>query len=254
LAAAAVVAVRAGIRYQTSVSSVCYVDSTDHPHNMDISPTMVFRLYPVPFVVALVASVLVLVRVASIFRRSTTVILPERRQALRRGMVYVVAYGTQGLARFAVATAVVLIVVRQHRGLDPHQLLGVAIVENLVFFALYVVEFAMVLYTLKTAFRGQKSQLTANETPGERMPLLQTASPAMPAPLDEEEPKISPSNINRSLRDDVMLCSLFGIIASLNKRRSHSRRVIRQKVRLRLGGPIHGAHVAGHCPMGDPRF
>jgi hypothetical protein len=215
----AVVIVRITVDHQSALTSLCYLDDTE---THKLSTRSILRMFPLMFLAALVASAYILVRVTRIFNR--VALHPDRRRGLRRGLWCVLVYGSIGLLRLAVNGSIYLTVHGNRSYLWSVSLdSGLLVLE-------YVANLVIVVLTIRGATGRAQLQLAANIAQ-ENQPLLQ-ADNRTSLVYEEATNAIVTGGINRDLRDDIMLSSLFGIIASLNRKSKLTSKVCRSKVVL----------------------
>ena len=216
----AAVIVRITVHHQSALTSLCYLDDQDV---RKLSTRSVLRMFPLMFLTALLASLYILIRVTRIFNR--VALRPDRQRGLRRGLWCVLVYGAIGLLRLGVNGSIYLTVHGNRNylwtvGLDS----GLLVME-------YLANLVIVVLTIRGATRPAQLQLAASRAQ-EHQPLLQADSRTLLTCEEAADESVVTGGINRDLRDEIMLSSLFGIIASLNRKSQLTAKVCRSKVVL----------------------
>lgn len=253
--------------HQTLPNSVCWLDTVQQRNLTGIQ--LLFELFPISLLCAVLASVLMLVRVALILRRTTYQMLPVRRRALARGLMYVGAFGSLGLVQLAACLAQVQL---HWRARTDSAVATFSMIESgltlllcmadayLIFVLVTDVRSAAARYQrLKHLAHSRSDELEATidaatrpqrplRSISERQPLLANglmqdvddgatdrmstsssgllplAGASVPADGAVDKDAIVQGDdgryltIHSSLRRDIMLCTLFGIMSTLNRR------------------------------------
>eukprot|EP00045_Choanoeca_perplexa_P007464 m.68064 g.68064 ORF g.68064 m.68064 type:complete len:676 (-) comp14093_c0_seq1:22-2049(-) len=218
--ALALAIVRITVSHQSALTSLCYLDDQD---SRKLSTASLLRMFPLMFVVALLASVYILIRVKRIFNR--VALHPDRQRSLRRGLWCVVAYGAIGLLRLAVNGSIYLTV----QG-NPNELWSVSL-DSVLLALEYVANLGIVLLTIRSATSPAQLKRSVSIAQ-EHQPLLQADNRTPLAYEETVTDAVVTGGINRDLRDDIMLSSLFGIMASLNRKSQLTSKVCRSRVML----------------------
>eukprot|EP00730_Choanoeca_flexa_P016619 TRINITY_DN7894_c0_g1_i1.p1 TRINITY_DN7894_c0_g1~~TRINITY_DN7894_c0_g1_i1.p1 ORF type:complete len:668 (+),score=104.72 TRINITY_DN7894_c0_g1_i1:98-2101(+) len=218
--AVAVAIIRVTVDHQSALTSLCYLDD-DHSHLLSFRS--ILRMFPLMFVAALLASVYILLRVNRIFNR--VVLHPARRQAFQHGLNCIKAYGLIGLLRLLVSGSIYLAMAGNN-----NYLWSIA-VDSFLLLLEHMANLTIVIIAIAGATSSMRTTSSADLVQ-ERQPLLQGDIRTFTSGELSASTEAVEGGINRELRDDVMLSSLFGIIASLNRKSQPAAGVCRSKVAL----------------------
>ncbi|EDQ90768.1 uncharacterized protein MONBRDRAFT_36298 [Monosiga brevicollis MX1] len=167
-------------------------------HGMANQPlvTQIFRAAPIMFLISLMGSLIVLVKVTLLFHNNPPRHRDARVRTLRAGVHYVFAYGLHGLG----LTAVLVIALHQHIANGHHSMILVASELGLWTLLLFI-DIALILRTI------MPDRYLRND---EKTPLLSSVHV-----INGEEISFLHS-VHHSLRDDTVFCCIYGMVASLD--------------------------------------
>lgn len=244
--------------WENQPNSACWLDTQAERSVGGVQ--LVFELFPISQLLAVVVSLVVLLRVGLILKQNTSQVLPYRRRILTRGLLFVGAYGALGLLKLAIC--IVMVGLHHHRSKSPTALQAFALSESVLLLALALVDAVLVPFFLVTlrggrAPRGKgiwfwlrtvRREGAGSRTESQQSLLLSKeihrSNGAEDAAVDSDSvldcrgslqdgpgnweplPAANPTTLTdpedvlslRALRSDVMLCTLFGIMSTLNQR------------------------------------
>ena len=222
-------------------NSPCWLDGGSDEGNSAKylrGPRLVFQLFPLTQLLAVAVSLVVLLRVALLLGRNTAQVTPYRRRVLTRGLLYVGAYGALGI--FKLSACLVMLGLHSDGTQAPAQE-AFAYSESALLLALALVDAALARPFVAPA---RASGALLRWLPQHKVAAGSGGSPAdaegQRAPAEDEadsraEMARTGGSLQerrelthgeameellslRALRRDVMLCLLFGIISTLNRR------------------------------------